>query len=66
MAADSFKGIRGVYFDGDMNAAPALAGQSAGLVHAVLPVQQIIDQTVAEFQRISARMGAMAQAASFG
>ena len=50
---------------GDMNAAPALAGQSAGLIHAVKPVQQIIDETVADFHAISARMGAMAAARQF-
>ncbi len=63
---DAFKGIQSVYFGGDMNAAPALAGQSAGLIHSVAGVQQIIEQTVAEFHAISARMGAMAAAASFG
>ena len=66
MPADTFKGIRSVYFDGDMNAAPALAGQSAGLIHGVQTAQQIIDQTVAEFHAISARLGALAAAASFG
>ncbi len=66
MPADTFKGIRQVYFDGEMNAAPALAGQSAGLIHGVLGVQQIIEQTVAEFHAISARLGALAAAASFG
>jgi len=66
MPADAFAGIRQVYFDGDMEAAPALAGQSAGLIHAVLPVQQIIDDMVAEFHAIGARMGALAAARSFG
>lgn len=66
MPADAFKGIQQVYFGGEMNAAPALAGQSAGLIHAVAPVQQIIEQTVAEFHAITARLGAMASAASFG
>lgn len=66
MPADAFKGIRQVYFEGEMNAAPALAGQSAGLIHSVAPVQQIIDETVAEFHAITARLGAMAQAAHFG
>ena len=66
MPADTFKGIRQVYFGGEMDAAPALAGESAGLIHEVLPVAQIIEQTVAEFHAISARMGAMAAAASFG
>jgi len=66
MPADTFKGIRQVYFGGEMDAAPALAGESAGLIHEVLPVARIIEQTVAEFHAISARMGAMAAAASFG
>lgn len=66
MSFDDMKGIRGVYFDGDMEAAPALAGQTAGLIDSVKTAQQIIDDTVAEFFAISARMGAMAQARSFG
>ncbi len=66
MAPDAFAGIQDVYFGGNMNAAPALAGQSAGLVHEVLTAGQIIDQTVAEFHRISARMGQLAHTASFG
>jgi enoyl-[acyl-carrier protein] reductase II len=66
MPADSFAGIRQVYFDGDMEAAPALAGQSAGLIHAVLPVRQIVDDMVAEFHAIGARLGALAAARTFG
>jgi enoyl-[acyl-carrier protein] reductase II len=66
MPADTFAGIQQVYFGGDMEAAPALAGQSAGLIHAVLTVQQIIDETVAQFHAIGARMGAMAARSSFG
>jgi enoyl-[acyl-carrier protein] reductase II len=66
MPPDTFAGIKQVYFEGDMEAAPALAGQSAGLIHAVLPVQQIIEDMVAEFQAIAARLGAMATARSFG
>jgi enoyl-[acyl-carrier protein] reductase II len=65
LAPDAFKGIQQVYFGGDMNAAPALAGQSAGLIHAVKPVQAIIDETVAEFFAISQRMAAMAAARQF-
>ena len=65
MQPDTFTGIQQVYFGGDMNAAPARAGQSAGLIHAVKPVQQIIDETVAEFHAIGARMGAMAAERQF-
>jgi enoyl-[acyl-carrier protein] reductase II len=66
MPPDAFAGIRQVYFGGDMEAAPALAGQSAGLIHAILPVRQIIDETVEEFFAITARMGALASGHSFG
>jgi enoyl-[acyl-carrier protein] reductase II len=66
MPPDTFAGIQQVYFGGDMEAAPALAGQSAGLIHGVLTVQQIIDQTVAQFHAITARLGAMAAAHAFG
>ena len=66
MPADSFAGIQRVYFDGDMEAAPALAGQTAGLIDYIKTAQQIIEETVAEFFAISQRMGALAAARSFG
>jgi len=66
MGADAFTQLKRLYFDGDMNAAPALAGQSAGLIHGVKPVQQIIDETIAEFHAITQRLGAMAARADFG
>jgi len=66
MPADSFAGIQRVYFDGDMEAAPALAGQTAGLIDSVKTAQQIIEDTVAEFFAISQRMGAMGMARTFG
>ena len=61
LAADAFSGIQRVYFGGDMQAAPALAGQSVGLIHEVLPVAQIIERTMAEFHAICARMGALSK-----
>ena len=66
MPAEALKGILGVYFDGDMEAAPALAGQTVGLIDSIKSAQQIIDDTVAEFFAISARLGALAQGRSFG
>jgi enoyl-[acyl-carrier protein] reductase II len=66
MGPDSFTGIQQVYFGGDMNAAPALAGESAGLIHRVDSVEKIIADTVAQFQAIATRFGAMAGASSFG
>jgi enoyl-[acyl-carrier protein] reductase II len=65
MPADAFKEIRKVYFDGDMEAAPALAGQSAGLIHEILPAEKIIEQTIAEFFAITARLGGLAAARAF-
>ncbi len=66
MSPDALQGILGVYFDGDMEAAPALAGQSAGLIDSVRSAQQIIDDTVAEFFAITARLGTLAGQRSFG
>jgi enoyl-[acyl-carrier protein] reductase II len=66
MAPDALKGILQVYFEGDMEAAPALAGQSAGLIHEVKSAKQIIDDTVAEFFAITQRMAAMGNAKNFG
>jgi enoyl-[acyl-carrier protein] reductase II len=65
MSFDDMKGILNVYFKGDMEAAPALAGQSAGLIDSVKTAKDIIEDTVAEFFEISARMGAKAQSQSF-
>ncbi len=66
MSFEAMKGIRTLYFDGDMEAAPALAGQSAGLIDSIKTAQQIIDETVAGFFEIMARLGGMGQARSFG
>jgi enoyl-[acyl-carrier protein] reductase II len=66
MDFEALRGIQQVYFDGDMEAAPALAGQSAGLIHEVKSAQKIIEETVAEFMAITKRMGAMAAAQNFG
>lgn len=66
MPPDTFAGIQRVYFDGDMEAAPALAGQSAALIDGVKTAAEIIEDMVAEFFAISARMGALGQARAFG
>ena len=66
MPPDAFSGIRRLYFDGDLQAAPALAGQSAGLIDGVKTAREIIEQTVAEFFDIAARLGARAAQRDFG
>ncbi len=63
---DAFTRIRKVYFDGELDAAPALAGQTIGLIDKVKPAKQIIDETIAEFFAIAARMGALGAARTFG
>ncbi len=65
MPADTFKRILDLYFGGDMEAAVGLAGQTAGLIDEVKTAKQIIDETVAEFFEISARLGKLAAARSF-
>jgi enoyl-[acyl-carrier protein] reductase II len=42
-------GVRDVYFGGNLEAGVALTGQVAGRIEAVLPVAQVIEQTVREF-----------------
>ena len=66
LATNAFSGIQQVYFGGDMNAAPALAGQSVGLIHEVKSVQAIIDDTVAQFFQITQRLAGLAAARHFG
>jgi enoyl-[acyl-carrier protein] reductase II len=63
---DAFKHIQKVYFGGDLNAAPALAGQTIGLIDAIKPAQTIIEETIAEFFTITARIGALAATRTFG
>ena len=66
MPMDALSGILQVYFGGDMEAAPALAGQTVGLIDSVKSAQQIIDETVAEFFEITERLGVLARNRHFG
>jgi hypothetical protein len=63
MALHALKAIRDVYFHGDMEAAPALAGQSAGLIDKIKSAQQIIEETVAQFFAITPTRPASPQSA---
>ena len=65
MSFEAMKGIRSLYFDGDMEAAPALAGQSAGLIDSIKTAQEIIDETVAGFFDITRRLGSLGQNKTF-
>ncbi len=66
MPADTFVGIQRVYFEGDMEAAPALAGQSVALINELTTAQQIIDETIAGFFETTARLSRLAHGFDHG
>jgi enoyl-[acyl-carrier protein] reductase II len=66
MSFEAMRGIQDLYFGGDLEAAPALAGQTAGLIDSIKTAQQIIDDTVAEFFAITQRLGTLGQGKTFG
>ena len=66
MSFEAMKGIRTLYFEGDMEAAPALAGQSAGLIDSIKTAREIIDDTVAGFFEVAQRLGGLANSRRFG
>ena len=49
--------IKDLYFGGDMEAAPALSGQSTGLISEIKPVKQIITEIIDEFNTTCKSMG---------
>jgi enoyl-[acyl-carrier protein] reductase II len=66
MPKETFGKILDLYFGGDMEASIGLAGQTAGLIDEIKPVQEIIDTTIAGFHAICKRMGNLNAAANFG
>ena len=49
--------VKDVYFGGGMEASLAVAGQTVGLIHEVLPVADIIARTVEGFHAIRREQG---------
>ena len=49
--------IQDLYFGGNMEAAPALSGQSSGLITEIKPVHQIINETIDEFNQTCKQLG---------
>ena len=49
--------IQDLYFGGDMNAAPALSGQSVGLIDGVKSAEEIIQDTIKEFNDACSKLG---------
>ena len=60
-----FGSVKDVYFGGDMEASLALAGQTVGLIHEVLPVAEIIRSTVEGFHAIRRQQGERSLAGGF-
>mgnify|MGYP003335308257 FL=1 len=57
MDMSAMMNIKNLYFDGDMEAAPALSGQSTGLISEIKPVKQIIEEIINEFNSVCENMG---------
>jgi enoyl-[acyl-carrier protein] reductase II len=57
MDMSAMMNIKNLYFDGDMEAAPALSGQSTGLISEIKPVKQIIEEIIDEFNSVCEKMG---------
>jgi enoyl-[acyl-carrier protein] reductase II len=51
--------IQDLYFGGDMNAAPALSGQSVGLIDGVKSAEEIIQDTIKEFNETCSKLGSL-------
>ena len=49
--------IKNLYFGGDMEAAPALSGQSSGLIDEIKSVKHIIDEIIDEFNSTCNKLG---------
>ncbi len=57
MDMSALMNIKDLYFDGDMEAAPALSGQSIGLINEVKSVKQIVDEIINEFNNTCESLG---------
>ena len=57
MDMSAMMNIQNLYFDGDMEAAPALSGQSTGLISEIKPVKKIIEEIIDEFNGVCEKMG---------
>ena len=57
MDMSAMMNIKELYFGGDMEAAPALSGQSTVLINEIKPVKQIIDEIIDEFNSTCIKLG---------
>jgi enoyl-[acyl-carrier protein] reductase II len=56
------EGVLKLYFEGDLDAGFAFGGQAAGRIDDVLPVRQIVHETVRDFYAVVAALGRFAPA----
>ena len=61
-----FGGVQDLYFGGNLNAAPALTGQSMGLIDEIKSVETIINETVKEFNATCENIGIIANTGKVG
>ncbi len=59
MEMSAMANIKDLYFGGDLNAAPALTGQSAGLINEIMPVKKIVEDTISEFNKVCQEMSSL-------
>ena len=57
MDMSAMMNIKDLYFGGDMEAAPALSGQSTGLITEIKPVKKIITEIITDFNITCKSMG---------
>ena len=57
MDMSALMNIKDLYFDGDMEAAPALSGQSIGLINEVKSVKQIVNEIINDFNNTCESLG---------
>ena len=59
MDMTAMKKIQELYFEGNMNAAPALSGQSVGIIDSIKSAEDIINDTIKEFNETCSRLGVL-------
>jgi len=59
MNMTAMRGIQDLYFGGDMNAAPALSGQSVGLIDGIKSAEEIIKDTIKEFNETCSKLAGL-------
>ena len=59
MDMTAMKKIQELYFEGNMNAAPALSGQSLGIIDSIKSAEDIINDTIKEFNETCSKLGGL-------